>query len=93
MECRLETGRTHQIRVHLFSQGNPVLGDPLYGFRNRRANLLQLPAETRLFIRKLHRLALYSSALRFLHPVTGKKMNWTLAWPKDLSFLLKHLDF
>ena len=93
VECRLETGRTHQIRVHLFSQGHPILGDNVYSFRNQRAGLLQLPAETRPFVRKLNRLALYSSVLRFSHPATGKKMNWTLAWPEDLCFLLKHIGF
>ena len=93
VECRLETGRTHQIRVHLSSQGNYILGDQIYRPRNQRANDLLVPSSARPIVKQLNRLALYSAELQFSHPITGKQMNFTLDWPKDLYSLLNHLSF
>ena len=93
VECQLETGRTHQIRVHLSSQGNYILGDQVYRLRSQKANDLLVPAKTRPFIKQLNRLGLYSAVLQFSHPATGKPMHFTLDWPKDLHVLLNHLGF
>lgn len=93
IKCQLETGRTHQIRVHLSSQGNYILGDQVYRLRSQKANDLLVPAKTRPFIKQLNRLALYSAVLQFSHPVTGKTMRFTLDWPKDLHDLLDYLGF
>lgn len=76
LEVRLETGRTHQIRVHLAAIGHPVLGDPLYG----RAD----PRCARPF--------LHAAALAFAHPVTGVPMRFTSPLPPDLQATLARLD-
>ena len=73
LECSLETGRTHQIRVHLASVGLPVLGDTLYGVRHPQLN----------------RQALHAGRLKFVHPMTGKPMNLSAQLPDDLLFLVE----
>lgn len=78
LECSLETGRTHQIRVHMASLGNPLLGDPVYG----RA-LPKLP----LFPRQ----ALHATRLGLIHPRTGKTMQWNSPLPADMQALLETL--
>ena len=93
VECQLETGRTHQIRVHLSSLGHIILGDPIYRLRSQKSNDLLVPAKTRPFVKQLNRLALYSAVLQFSHPMTGKTMHFALDWPKDLHSLLNHLGF
>ena len=93
VECRLETGRTHQIRVHLSSQGNYILGDPIYRLRSQKANDSLVPVNIKPFIKRLNRLALYSAVLQFSHPITGKSLHFTLSWPKDLHPLLNHIGF
>ncbi|MFP6678961.1 MAG: RluA family pseudouridine synthase [Dehalococcoidia bacterium] len=75
MELELETGRTHQIRVHLSSIGNPVVGDPLYG-RSPRG-----PAG-------LSRQFLHASGLAFTHPITDKRLELISALPEDLQLSL-----
>ena len=77
LEVRPETGRTHQIRVHLASQGLPVLGDPVYG--RARAGL---PDEA-----KLARPALHAALLGFLHPSTGERLRFAAPLPADLVAL------
>jgi len=74
MRCRLETGRTHQIRVHLQSIGFTLVGDPLYG----KAHLASV----------FPRQALHAYRLGLIHPVSGKELEWTAAVPPDLSGLL-----
>jgi RluA family pseudouridine synthase len=73
VRCSLETGRTHQIRVHMAHIGHPVLGDPLYaqGFRTKTAHLVE-PA--RALVEGLRRQALHATSLGFEHPVTGEEM-------------------
>ncbi len=93
VECQLETGRTHQIRVHLFSLGHIILGDPIYRLRSQKSNDLLIPAKIRPFVKQLNRLALYSAVLQFSHPITGKTMHFALDWPKDLHSVLNHLGF
>src|SRR3546814_11464550 len=76
VECRLETGRTHQVRVHMASIGHPLLGDPLYA-RGRAG-----PRELldRLGFR---RQALHAAYLGFIHPVTGDKLGFESTLPAD----------
>ncbi|MBE0506181.1 MAG: 23S rRNA pseudouridine(1911/1915/1917) synthase RluD [Marinospirillum sp.] len=90
VRCKLETGRTHQIRVHLAHIKHPLVGDPLYGGR------LKLPAgaseEVKLFLRQFPRQALHARSLTLIHPESGEKMNWTVPLPEDFEMLLTLLD-
>jgi 23S rRNA pseudouridine1911/1915/1917 synthase len=79
LRCRLETGRTHQIRVHLASIGYPLLGDPVYG---RRADP-RLPP--------FRRQALHAAKLALSHPVSGARMSWEAPLPADLQALVEAL--
>ncbi|HVG80156.1 MAG TPA: RluA family pseudouridine synthase [Patescibacteria group bacterium] len=80
LEARLETGRTHQIRVHLSHLGHPVAGDSVYGGRRRAP--LPVPMEG---------LALHAAALAFLHPASGQLVELTSALPARIERLLSHL--
>jgi 23S rRNA pseudouridine1911/1915/1917 synthase len=84
--CRLETGRTHQIRVHMAHSGHPVLGDPLYaaGFKSKA---VRLPAAAQECLRGLARQALHAAELGFPHPVTGVQMHLESALPGELQAL------
>jgi 23S rRNA pseudouridine1911/1915/1917 synthase len=86
LACRLETGRTHQIRVHLASIGHPLLGDPVYGagFRTKAA-LLPQPAQTALA--DLGRQALHDHILRLTHSLTGEILEFRSELPPDLARL------
>jgi 23S rRNA pseudouridine1911/1915/1917 synthase len=81
-EFRLQTGRTHQIRVHLSSIGHPILGDPLYGGRKRLASVEPLPL--RQGLQRLKRQALHAASLGFVHPVTGDVLKFSSALPEDI---------
>ncbi|KEQ06496.1 RluA family pseudouridine synthase [Pseudorhizobium pelagicum] len=90
IECRLETGRTHQIRVHMAHIGCPLVGDPDYsaGFRTK-VNLLPEPAKT--VVNGFHRQALHAFLLAFEHPRTGEVMEFRAPMPKDMEALVASL--
>ena len=83
LQCSLETGRTHQIRVHMHSIGHPLAGDPVYGGRPKRTS----PHAGRL-IAAFPRQALHAQRLELTHPQQGKEMAWEAALPEDLGRLL-----
>ena len=84
IECRLETGRTHQVRVHMASIGHPLVGDPVYG-RARK--------EHRQLLKDLgfHRQALHATRLGFFHPVTKDRLSFDSALPSDMQELFSAL--
>ena len=84
VRCRLETGRTHQIRVHLAEHGHPVLGDPLYGKSIGDPELRRVGAE-------LGRQALHAAVLAFDHPITGEAMRFETEPPEDFQKALRAL--
>ena len=81
VECRLETGRTHQVRVHLASIGHPLVGDPVYG----RASSALRPLLQKLGFR---RQALHAAVLGFIHPVTGHRLSFSSDLPADMAELI-----
>ena len=91
LECRLATGRTHQIRVHLASRGHPVVGDPLYLRRVPAVSRL-LPDRARLLLLDFPRQALHAARLGFVHPRTGKSLIFNTEPPDDMRALIASLD-
>ena len=91
VECRLATGRTHQIRVHLASIGHPLLGDPTYG-RATPARLNALPPRVRAVVAGFKRQALHAWLLGFEHPVTGEALRWESPLPPDMQALISSLE-
>lgn len=90
VECTLETGRTHQIRVHMSHSGHPVLGDPLYS-RQRAGFLKGLSSDAREAARAFPRQALHAAVLGFSHPVTGEMMSFRAEPPQDMTTLIQAL--
>lgn len=91
LECRLATGRTHQIRVHLASQGHPLVGDPLY-LRRIPAAAQGLPPPVRQKLLDFPRQALHAARLGFAHPRTGKPLSFQSEPPPDMQLLLAALE-
>ena len=90
IECRLATGRTHQIRVHMTSHGHPLIGDPVYGGgRNRTRGL---PENIRTAVASLGRQALHAFVIGFNHPRTGDWVRFEGEIPKDFNMLICELD-
>ncbi len=89
LALRLETGRTHQIRVHMAHLGYPALGDPLYAGR------LRLPAgidpELAETLRGFRRQALHAARLGLVHPSEGREMHWEVPPPADMQALIETL--
>lgn len=91
IECRLMTGRTHQIRVHLTEKGHPLLGDPVYG-RQNEAKLQRLNHDARDAIKNLGRQALHAQTLGFKHPITGATHSFKSELPLDIKNLIFSLE-
>lgn len=90
LQCELETGRTHQIRVHLASIGHPLLGDPTYGAGHKtREN--KLTDEARATLKRLNRQALHAHHLGFEHPVSHEPLGFDAPPPADLQELIAAL--
>jgi 23S rRNA pseudouridine1911/1915/1917 synthase len=84
VECRLETGRTHQVRVHMASIGHPLLGDPVYGRAGKTHSKL-------LSELNFHRQALHAAELGFMHPVTKNRLSFSSPMPADMQELKRAL--
>ena len=89
IECKLETGRTHQIRVHMSYKGNNILGDKKYKKKFKKIKNIDLDLEK--MILNLDRQFLHAKVLGFIHPKSGKKLEFTSILPKELEKLLKSL--
>jgi len=91
VECRLATGRTHQIRVHLTALGHPVIGDPVYG-RPTPARLALLSPAQQQAARAMPRQALHAYRLGFRHPRSGEQLVWESDLPADIEMLIESLE-
>ena len=90
LRLRLETGRTHQIRVHMAHIAHPLIGDPLYGGRPRPPK--GASQEFMQVLRNFDRQALHATMLRLFHPITGEQMQWDAPIPEDMQQLIKVLQ-
>ncbi|MGH8778664.1 RluA family pseudouridine synthase [Paraburkholderia sp.] len=86
IHCDLETGRTHQIRVHCAHVGHPLLGDPVYGRARGKRSVMPLPGG-------FARQALHAWRLGLIHPVSGRTMQWRAVVPDDIAALSEALGF
>ena len=91
VECRLATGRTHQIRVHMTSIGHCLVGDQTYG-RQRSARVKTLTPEVAQAITTFPRQALHAYLLGFIHPVTGLPHHYESPIPADMDTILQCLE-
>ena len=89
VECRLETGRTHQIRVHMTHMGNSIMGDGKY--KKKYKKLKDIDTNLENLIYKLDRQFLHAKTLGFIHPKTNEEMVFTSILPQDLEKILKLL--
>ena len=89
IECKLETGRTHQIRVHMNFKGNPILGDESYGKSKRKYKKIDSNVEKK--INNFNRQALHAKSLGFIHPSTKKEIFFEAKRPEDFDTLIKSL--
>ncbi len=90
VRCNLETGRTHQIRVHLSKQGNNLLGDKIY-IKSKKINDKSIDEEKRSLLNNFSRHALHAQSLGFVHPTTKRRMFFETPLPEDLKLLLNIL--
>jgi 23S rRNA pseudouridine1911/1915/1917 synthase len=89
VECKLETGRTHQIRVHMSYKGNNILGDKKY--KKKFKKFKNIDSDLEQSILNLDRQFLHAKTIGFTHPITGKKLEFTSNLPQDLNIVLKKL--
>ena len=89
VECKLETGRTHQIRVHMSHKGNNILGDKKY--RKKFKKIKNINQNLEKLIYNLDRQFLHAKVIGFIHPKSGKKLRFTSILPNDLSNIVKIL--
>lgn len=89
LELKLETGRTHQIRVHLNALNHPVVGDQTYGKRSVPPVMKKEAAD---LMKKINRQCLHARALELTHPATGERMKFEAPLPEDFAALLKALE-
>jgi len=90
IECKLETGRTHQIRVHMSFKGNSILGDKSYGKSKIKFREINPSVEEK--IKNFNRQALHAKSLGFVHPSSKKELFFEAERPKDFSLLIKNLE-
>lgn len=92
LSLRLETGRTHQIRVHLASIGHPIFGDPVYGGRNEQlAGTQKKKQQAAHLLERMPRQALHAKTLGFVHPTTRRKLSFDSPLPPDFESVLSEL--
>lgn len=91
VRCQLETGRTHQIRVHMAHISHPLMGDELYA-KGFASSINRLPGRAQAALKKLNRQALHAYLLSFAHPLSGETMHFESKLPKKLSNLRKTLS-
>lgn len=90
LDLQLESGRTHQIRVHLQHYGHPVFGDPAYGGRNRTPGIRpEYRRRANYLLTLIQRQALHARQLRFSHPTSGARMEFEAALPDDMTALIE----
>lgn len=90
VKCILETGRTHQIRVHMSHIEHPLIADPMYGGKIRFPK--KADEKLKEVLKKFNRQALHAKKLTLSHPITGEEMSWKAPLPKDLQDLLQALE-
>ena len=90
VQCNLETGRTHQIRVHLSAQGHALIGDKVY-VKNKKSEVA-LPAELKTYVNTFPRQALHAKSLGFIHPRSRQFMQFDSELPEDMSELIVKLS-
>jgi len=90
IECKLETGRTHQIRVHMSFKGNPIIGDKSYGKFKKKFKKINPNIEKK--INSFNRQALHAKSLGFFHPLTKKEVFFEAKRPIDFDTLIKNLE-
>ena len=89
IECKLETGRTHQIRVHMSYKGNNILGDKKY--KKKFKKIKNINSDLERMILNLDRQFLHAKVLGFVHPKSGKELEFTSILPQELEKILKTL--
>ncbi|HYS44685.1 MAG TPA: RluA family pseudouridine synthase [Geobacteraceae bacterium] len=90
VRLKLETGRTHQIRVHLSEAGHPLVGDRVYGGSGRLAGITD--PKLKMLIRALDRQALHAKTLGFIHPTTGSYLEFDTELPEDMARIIEYLE-